>query len=357
MNRFWARQAIRQDAFISICSAVGVNWKYVAEQGFDQQSEVLLADGFAAHIAETQLPPSLKHQDWGEAPDIPFFWGRIQELASLEQWIVGDRCRLVLLLGMGGIGKTALSIKLAQQITTWIPQAKFEFVIWRSLRNAPLVDDLLTELIQILSQQREIALPVLLDDKILRLIHYLRVSRCLLILDNAESILQRCDRRGGYRPGYEGYGRLLQILGDTAHNSCLVLTSREKPKGLAAMEGDALPVRCLHLKGLPAAAAQEIFQAKGQFKGSDKTWLTITQHYGGNPLALKIAASAVKHLFDGNLGRFLTFLTKHSCVFDDIRDLLVQQFDRLPPFEQSLMYWLAINREPVITCKHYRQIS
>ncbi|MCG8365012.1 MAG: NACHT domain-containing protein [Pseudanabaenales cyanobacterium] len=347
LNRFWAGRAIRRDAFISICGAVGVNWEYVAERGFDQRSEALFSDGFEAERVDTQSIPGLTHPDWGEAPDIPFFWGRIEELATLEQWIVRDRCRLVLLLGMGGIGKTALSIKLAQQITIWNPEAKFEFVIWRSLRNAPPVDDLLTELIQILSQQQEIVLPALLDGKILRLIHYLRVSRCLLILDNTESILQRRDRRGSYCAGYEGYGQLIRILGNTPHNSCLVLTSREKPKGLAAMEGDTLPVRCLQLKGLPAAAAQEIFQAKGQFKGGDQAWLTVTQHYGGNPLALKIAASAVKHLFDGNLCRFLAFLTEHSCVFDDIRDLLAQQFDRLSLLEQSLMYWLAINREPI----------
>lgn len=73
-------------------------------------------------------------QDWGEAIDVSVFYGRAEELATLEQWLVDDRCRLVALLGMGGIGKTALSVKLAEQL-----QDKFEYVIWRSLRNAPPV--------------------------------------------------------------------------------------------------------------------------------------------------------------------------------------------------------------------------
>jgi thymidylate kinase len=38
---------------------------------------------------------------------------------------------------MGGIGKTSLAAKLGEQI-----QGEFEYVVWRSLRNAPLVEDI-----------------------------------------------------------------------------------------------------------------------------------------------------------------------------------------------------------------------
>jgi hypothetical protein len=34
---------------------------------------------------------STQYLDWNEAPDIASFYGRNQELAQLEQWILGDR--------------------------------------------------------------------------------------------------------------------------------------------------------------------------------------------------------------------------------------------------------------------------
>lgn len=40
----------------------------------------------------------------------------------------------------GGIGKTSLAVKIAEQV-----QDEFKFVIWRSLRNAPPIKDLLTK--------------------------------------------------------------------------------------------------------------------------------------------------------------------------------------------------------------------
>jgi len=164
-------------------------------------------------------------QDWNEAIDVDLFYNRTPELATLEQWVVADRCRLVVLLGMGGIGKTALSVKLAQQI-----QHQFEYLIWRSLRNAPPVNDLLAELLQFLCQQEEIVIPETIDGKVSQLIKYLRSSRCLLLLDNAESILREGDRTGSYREGYEGYGQLLRCVGETPHQSTVLLTSREKPE-------------------------------------------------------------------------------------------------------------------------------
>jgi hypothetical protein len=66
------------------------------------------------------------------------------------------------------------------------------------------------------------------------LLTYLRQERCLLVLDNVESIFatDKSSRAGAMRPSYEGYEQLFQQLGSSDHQSCLLLTSREQPYAL-----------------------------------------------------------------------------------------------------------------------------
>jgi hypothetical protein len=239
---------------------------------------------------------------------------------------------------MGGMGKTALAVKIAQQV-----QSQFDFLIWRSLRNAPPIEDILIQWIQVLSEQQETAIPSTLEDKIICLLHYLRTSRCLLILDNFEPILQSGDLRGRYRDGYEGYGQLLRSIGDTSHQSCLIVTSREKPIGLAIKEGKTLPVRSLQLTGLQDTDAKQIFDAKGDFIGSETEWHSLISHYAGNPLALMMVATGIEYFLDGHISQFVSTFNQSLFGFEDIRDLLSQQFDRLSDLEKAVMYWLATN--------------
>ena len=170
----------------------------------------------------------------GEAISVSDFLGRTQELTKLKQWLLKDRCRLVTILGMGGVGKTSLSIELAQQI-----QDRFDCVIWRSLRDAPSLEVLLADIIQFLSEKQitEIKLPENISGRISCLIDCLRSSRCLVVLDNLESILRSNGQAGLFREEYEGYSELIRRLGKTEHQSCLLLTSREKPEPVATLEG------------------------------------------------------------------------------------------------------------------------
>lgn len=278
----------------------------------------------ALNHAVTQAPQT----DWGEAIDVSTFYGRTVELNQLTQLLTTDRCRLIAILGLGGIGKTALSVKLAQQL-----EGQFEWIIWRSLRNAPSLETLLAELVPLLSNQQET------KPESSKLLNLLRQSRCLVILDNLETLLD-VDCAGQFRAGFAAYEELLRLLGEVSHQSSIVLTSREKPAIVAALEGIDLAVRTLRLDGSPEAA-QAILQTKG-LAGTAEQREIVCDRYSNSPLALKIVATSIQDLFEGNI---TTFLQEDTFIFNGIRRLLDNQFARLSSLEQTIMYWLAVNRE------------
>ena len=305
--------------------------KLVELFGKNAQELGFLEDG-ASKVANTS-----QLEDWGEAPHIEHFYGRESELAEVEQWIIGHRCRVVVISGMGGVGKTTFAITAAKKV-----KDAFERVIWRSLRNAPLVEKILENLLQSISVQ-SVDVPKALDEQISLLITFLRKHRCLVILDNVESVLQAGEQSGQYQAGYEGYGQLLQSVGEVEHHSCFLLTSREKPKEVVPMEGTASPVRSFPLAGVKQTDGQQLLKDKGIF-GSDEMWATLVYLYSGNPLALKLTSEPIREVFGGDIARFLK---EEETVFGDIQKLLGQQFHRLSALEEDVMYWLAIEREAV----------
>ena len=324
----------------------GRGYKQFPTERTEISGEVAIESTQEGYTEETRggllSPLSSPCQDWGEAISVSAFYGRTDELARLEEWIIGDRpnhhCSVVAILGMGGIGKTALSVKLAQQI-----QTEFDYVIWRSLRNPRPLQEFLAGIIRFLSNQQAINVSGNPSDLIVRLIGYLQRHRCLLVLDNFETVLQSGSIQGQYREGYEDYGQLLQHIGEIPHQSCAIVTSREKPLEIEALQGEILPVRILTLKGLPSTEGQQILISKG-LPSSTNEGKHLVERYDGNPLALKIVATSILELFNGNTHNFLK---QEAVVFNGIRYLLEQQFQRLSEIEVSVMFWLAINREPI----------
>ena len=267
-------------------------------------------------------------QDWREAPDVSHFYGRTAELTTLIQWILQDNCRLVGILGIGGIGKTALSVKLAEQV-----QNQFTYVIWRSLRNAPPLETLLAELVPFLSGEQDI------KADISSLLQCLRNHRCLLVLDNMETLLETGDRAGHYRRGYEEYGELLRVIAETRHQSCLVLTSREKCAHSAQLEGNPA-VQGLPLSGSPETC-KALLEATG-LTGLESQKQELCDRYYCNPLALKIVVTTIRDLFGGDIS---LFLEQNVTLFGDIFDLIHQHYRRLSLLEKQIVLWLAIDRE------------
>ena len=276
--------------------------------------------------------------DWEDALAVPMFYGREQEMAQVSQWVLEQHCQVVSLLGMGGIGKSALAVELMHHLAH-----HFDAVIFRSLRDAPCCEALLDDCLQVLAPQSLRIEPGSLQQRIRLLLEQLRTSRILLVLDNLESLLKEGDVQGQLRPGFEGYESLLRHLGQSAHHSCVLLTSREKPAQLRPLEGKHAPVRSLRLSGLDATACEHLL-ADNEVVGSLQQQIRLVEAYAGNPLALKIVIETITDLFGGDIGQFLT---GESIIFGSIADLLKEQFARLSSLEQTVLYWLAIVREPI----------
>lgn len=314
----------------------------------------------------------------GEMPRPSFFTGRQAELTQLQRWLLEERCCLISILGVGGAGKTSLAVNLVHALATMVtpsdnptlrtldhnsqagiaPSIKpgqvllqaphalaqpFTRILWRSLLNAPPLESVLRLWLQELSDQQLTSIPTDLDEQVQLLLRYLSQQRCLLILDNLESILSAEEAAGYYRPTYEAYGVLIQRLGEVEHQSCLLLTSRELPLGIARLERSYPMVRSLRLDGLPTAAGVELLRASG-LRAELAAMQDLVQRYSGNPLALRLVAETVTDYYEGDV---INFLEQETPIFEDIRLVLDQQFRRLLPLEQEIIFWLTVEREPI----------
>lgn len=290
----------------------------------------------------TKYQQSREVVDWGESVDVSQFYGRQTELATLQTWMVADCCRVISIVGLGGMGKTSLSVKLMETVKgtftgdkTTQPQANgFNCYIWRSLKQSPPLSVLLDDILPILTRGE------VQDSSLDLLFQQLRSQRCLLVLDNFESLLEG---DGSYRQSVADYRRLLVRFCDESHRSCLVITSRLNPSDLIGKEGDRLPIRSLKLQGLSGHSAEKILRDKG-LAATEVMSRKLANYLGGNPLVLKMTASKIKSIFAGDISRFLS---QGTTVFGDLWQLLEEQFDLLGDLEKSILYWLAIEREEI----------
>ena len=274
--------------------------------------------------------PQTQYQDLSEMPDLGAFYDRASELATLRSWILEQRCRLIALTGMSGIGKTALAVQLVQQI-----KDEFEYVVWCNLETFPTPDKFQARLIQLFSQSEKPDTSAT-NQKSLPPIEYLQKHRCLVVLDDIHNLFCRGELAGKYQPEYSEYRALFKQIEKLSHQSCFLLVGWEQPREFLPVKSKNRTIRTLQLRGLSAADAEKILRDHGIEEIENCS--TLMHHYQGNPLWLKSVATLMLEL-----GGCVTELLPDETILisADLQDIFPQQFDRLSALEKQVISLIA----------------
>ncbi|WP_233258378.1 NB-ARC domain-containing protein [[Phormidium] sp. ETS-05] len=236
---------------------------------------------------------------------------------------------MITIYGLSGIGKSQLAVKLIPEI-----QTEFDYIIWRSLGNAPTFSTLQTQLKQFFSPSQPTPLPTIID--------YFRSDRCLVILDDLQNIFKPGELAGQYLAGYEDYGKFFKQVATTPHQSCLILLSWEKPRDFTALSSQNRLLQAFHLQGIEPQAANFLQEKR---LTDEARWSELITLYQGHPTWLNIIAAAIVELCNGSVTEFLS--DTDNIFLGDLEPLLSSHLERLSELEIQVSHWLASENEAV----------
>jgi transcriptional regulator with XRE-family HTH domain len=321
-----------KDKLIKIAQALNIELEQL-QKVFSEPEEVIEEFGLDNNMQLNFSQVITPLQDWGSAPTAIVCYERSTEIQTLKQWIDGQGCRLVTLFGLGGIGKTTVAMEIARQL-----KSEFDYVFWRTVSEVSLIEIIIQDALRLFSNKKP---PITITQQITKLLQYLQTHRCLLILDGIETILATGSSLQPYQNGYQAYGELLRQVAQKQHQSCLLLVSDEKPRDIAIWESASTLIHSYQLQGSTKVGYRIL--ADKQIPQSS-AWDELITVYQGHPLALKIVATLINELFNGDVSQFLR---QNTLFLGDLQFILHQQYQRLGDKEKNILNTIAETDKPL----------
>lgn len=269
----------------------------------------------------------IPRQDLTEAPEIEDFYGREEELSLLQTKILEQKCSLIVLLGIRGIGKTALALELMNKI-----KENFDWLIYKSLYSQPTLTELITEIIGFNDDITENNSTYELSD----LKKALAQERYLIILDDINCVFKNQQLSGQYQQEYESYSNLFKLLFSLKNQSCVILISSERIPELSVSTNNCQNTFSWELSGLGADAVNLL--KKYQLK-HPQTYQTLIDIYEGNPRYLQIIAHLIQDLFAYDTNKFLEL--QQPSIDIELTTFLKHTLEGLSSLETEILKFIA----------------
>ncbi|MDY6807033.1 MAG: tetratricopeptide repeat protein [Cyanobacteriota bacterium] len=311
-----------------------------------------------SEMTEKEQPIAKRLVGFETMPSVPMWFGRDKLLGKLAAKMLpppedasptDTGPKVLAIVGQGGIGKTALGIKLLSALGAPLPAVApqnnsfFDVYLFYRVREGSSFDDFAAFLLGGLGLSAD-NLPTA-EEKIAAILGGLMKRRCLLLLDNLESILHPARHPQGGKAVSPDWRRLLHDLVYCNHRSRGILTSRELPLDLAdprsrRREPDPKLVLVEALGGVADGDGVRILREYG-LTDREEDLRSVAARVKGNVLLLGQLA-AIARDFPGYLGEHPELVTEEA------EPIIRQQLERQSEAGRELLRRMSVLRVGVV---------
>jgi|WetSurSiteA1Bulk_404760.scaffolds.fasta_scaffold00974_7 tetratricopeptide (TPR) repeat protein len=265
-----------------------------------------------------------------------YFAGRTREMQQLEEAITDRTPSIIVVMGMGGQGKTTLVHKVLRDIKDFSFSSGFCCTAYRGgFTFEMFLDEVLKHFLK--DDFDKFNLPDL-NSRITKLIGFIQQRQVLIVIDGIErwltgwnsgtidpQFVDTVHERSSY---FEGLDEFLFQISSLDNGTHLIITTRALPAVLDQAERKHIPVikedgEIMNLEGIDPVASVDLLKKLG-VKGTPDKLKEVAELYANHPLALTVLGTLLKKKFGGYLHSVKVLNPNHELhvLLDEIRESL-----------------------------------